>query len=63
MTREIRILRPHQDEMTGRVLPPGAIVRRPVPEAESLRVSGIGEIMDTSSPRRERAVPPAAERR
>ena len=62
--REIRILRPHQDERTGRVVPPGVVVRVPAPEAESLRLSGIGEVMETTrQPRRERAIPRTPERR
>lgn len=52
--RDVRILRLHQDDRTGTVIPPGTIVRLPDPEAESLRLSGIGEVLDT--PRRERAV-------
>lgn len=59
--REIRILRPYQDERTGQVIPPGVVIRCPAPEAESLRISGIGEVMETHPPRRERAIerPPA----
>ena len=62
--REIRILRPYQDERTGLVIPPGEVIRVPEPEAESLRLSGIGEVMETTRlPRRERAVPRPPERR
>lgn len=62
--REIRILRPYQDERTGIVIPPGESIHVPAPEAESLRLSGIGEIMETTrQPRRERAVPRTPERR
>lgn len=62
--REVRILRPHQDDRTGVVIPPGEVIRVPEPEAESLRISGIGEVMDTATPpRRERAVQPRPARR
>ena len=61
---DVRILRPHQDERTGRVLPPGVVVRRPDPEAESLRLSGIGEVMETAiQPRRQHAIIRPRERR
>ena len=61
--RDIRILRPYQDERSGIVVPPGVIIRAPAPEAESLRLSSIGEVMETHPPRRERAVPAIPERR
>lgn len=62
--REVRILRPHQDERTGRVIPPGVVVRRPESEAESLRLSGIGEVMETTvQPRRQHATIRPRERR
>ena len=60
---DVRILRPHQDERTGRVIPPGVVVRRPAPEAESLRLSGIGEIVTATNERRERAILPRPTRR
>lgn len=55
---EIRILRPYQDERTGQVIPPGVVVRRPEPEAQSLRISGIGEIVTATNERHERAILP-----
>lgn len=61
--REVRILRPYFDDRTGVLLPPGVVLPFPAPEAEALRVSGIGEVMEVTTTRRERATPPRRERR
>lgn len=61
--RDVRILRPHFDEAAGRVIPPGIVIRVPAPEAESLRISGIGEVMEAHTQRRERAISQPIERR
>lgn len=60
---EVRTLRPHQDERTGQVIPPGVVLRVSEPVAESLRLSGIGEIVTATNERRERATLPRPTRR